>query len=458
MVLEKIAEFASRHNMFARGSALGVAVSGGADSVCLLEALVALRERFELGLRVLHVDHCLRAESKQDAAFVSALADRHGLPFELHVADAGALAESGRENLEQAARRIRLEFFHGRIGAAAVGRVATGHTLSDQAETVLFRLLRGSGTAGLAGILPVTREGLVRPMLAVTSAEARAFLSGRGIEWRDDHTNESREFMRNRIRLELLPLLEQDYNPAIQAQLAQMAGWARDEESYWAAEIPILFSRLAARKGRSWILDVAGVAGLRPAVARRLIRHAIQAAKGDLNQIEFQHVERILALAASLEGHGRVVAAGIDALRSFEWLRISRFEEEQTGRVQIATLPVPGEVALPGAAYRIRTTLVQGYNEGQRLQVLDWEKVSGPLQLRYWLPGDHYQPSGCDKSAKLKQMFQLGRVPLWERRFWPIIEGSQGILWSRRFGPSSAQSPTPDSRSVLLIEEIEENS
>jgi tRNA(Ile)-lysidine synthase len=444
--------------MFVAGTRVGVAVSGGADSVFLLEALAHLQASLGIGLHVLHVDHCLRADSKQDAAFSAAFAARHKLPFDLHVADVRAIAESEKENLEQAARRVRLDFFHRRIGAGVVDRVATGHTLSDQAETVLFRLLRGSGTAGLAGILPVTRDGLVRPLLAITSEEVRTYLRERGISWRVDQSNESLEFTRNRIRQELLPLLEAGYNPAIQTRLAQMADWARDEESYWGGEISKLFDDLAARKGCGWILDSRLLAELPPAVARRLIRHAIQAAKGDLLQIDFQHVERILALARSLEGHGRVVAAGVDVMRSFEWLRISPFEEEAVGRVQSAPLPVPGEAKLPGAAYRIRTKLSEGYNEEQIQQVLDWEKVSGPIQLRYWLPGDQYQPAGQQKPAKLKQMFQQERVPLWERRFWPIIEGSQGILWSRKFGPSIAQAPTKASPRVLLIEEIEENS
>ena len=218
--------------MFRAHEQAGVAVSGGADSVCLLEVLRELAPRWDLRLAVLHLDHGLRGEeSRQDAEFVRELARARELPFILERAELPA------GNLEEAAREARLRFFRERIAAGAVDSVAVGHTRSDQAETVLFRFLRGAGTAGLAGIHPVTGDGIVRPLLDVTRAETEAFLRARGIAWREDSTNASARFARNRIRHGLLPQLTRDWNPALEATLAKTADWALAEEAYWKDEI-----------------------------------------------------------------------------------------------------------------------------------------------------------------------------------------------------------------------------
>jgi tRNA(Ile)-lysidine synthase len=233
-LLDRIAQTIVRHRMFEPAQQVGVAVSGGADSVCLLHVLLELAPRWDLRLSVLHLDHGLRGEeSRQDAEFVRGLADRLGLALFLRETP---VAQSP-DNLEQAARQARLAFFRETIAGGAVQRVATGHTRSDQAETVLFRFLRGSGTAGLAGIRPVTSEGIVRPLIEVERSEVRQFLVDRGIAWREDSTNSSFQFARNRIRHELLPQIAREWNPAIGETLANTADWALAEEAWWEAEI-----------------------------------------------------------------------------------------------------------------------------------------------------------------------------------------------------------------------------
>src|SRR5579864_954304 len=224
--------------MFQTGQRVGVAVSGGADSVCLLHVLVELGPRWNLRLSVLHLNHQLRGEeSREDARFVAELAARLGLPFYLGEADVGRIARKSGDNLEQAARNERSRFFLDYLRSGAADRIALGHTRSDQAETVLFRFLRGSGSAGLAGIRPVTTDGFVRPLLNVDRANIEQYLRERNITWREDSTNLSLDFARNRIRRELLPMLEREWNPAIAETLAHTAEWAREEEAYWEAEI-----------------------------------------------------------------------------------------------------------------------------------------------------------------------------------------------------------------------------
>ncbi|MBL8217175.1 MAG: tRNA lysidine(34) synthetase TilS, partial [Bryobacterales bacterium] len=306
-ILEKIARYCHRQQLLREGMRLGAAVSGGADSVCLLRALCQLRASWNGPLHVLHVDHQLRASSSADAAFVRRLAAELDLPFHLEVVN--VTARGG--NLEQEARLARLAFFERLIRDGVVDAVATGHTQSDQAETVLFRLLRGTGPQGLAGILPKTAEGLVRPLLEVTRPEVETWLRDRGHDWVEDATNADPAFTRNRIRHQLLPHLTQEYNPGLVAQLGRTAELATDEEAFWAGYVNDWRER-NCRKGRFGSLELPSDA-LRAqpvAAARRCLRGVFERVKGDLKELEFGHTEAVLALMGQQEGSGRLQLAG----------------------------------------------------------------------------------------------------------------------------------------------------
>jgi len=458
-VLDRIAQTIARHRMFEPGQQVGVAVSGGADSVCLLYALLELAPRWDLRLSVLHLDHGLRGEeSRQDAEFVRALAARLGLPLSLREA---SVAQSP-DNLEQAARHARLAFFRETIASGGIERVATGHTRSDQAETVLFRFLRGSGTAGLAGIRPVTSEGIVRPLIEVERSEVRQFLIERGIVWREDSSNASLQFARNRIRHELLPQIAREWNPAIGETLAHTADWALAEEAWWDAEIDRLSSQHFTAQDGAILLRADLLSAQPPAVARRLVRRAMEMTKGDLRGIDFGHIAAVMDLARSTEGHGRLQAPGLDIFRSFEWLRFGQPGggglENRNYRLALA---VPGTVRVPGANLTISLELIDKsgslalpdwvYNDW--VGGLDWQRLSGSLELRNWRPGDEYQPVGYSGQEKIKALFQQARIPLWERRHWPVVTDGSSIIWARRFGPAAGLAAGQDAKAILRIRE-----
>jgi tRNA(Ile)-lysidine synthase len=475
-MLDHIASFITRHEMIPTSSRVGVAVSGGADSVFLLHALRELAPRWNLHLSVVHVEHGIRgAASKDDAEFVRQLAASFGLPFHIHHADLLAVDD----NQEQAARRVRQNFFAQLISSGMVDRVATGHTRNDQAETVLYRILRGSGLAGLCGILPVTEEGLVRPLLELERAEIEAWLRAHNIAWREDATNQDRAYARNRLRHEILPLLRETFNPRLNETLSNMATVAQDEERYWQDTLVGQVGNLRAdwqsaqtcagsqpaRRIPSCptILTTAQLTLASPAVARRLIRGAIQAVKGNLRQIDFPHVERILEMARSQDGHDRVQLPGVDVFRSFEWIRLAPAGADN-GRARdfSLTLEAPGSVELPGSTARItlqvleKTGIMQA--RGTLVNELDWQRLHPlggalpSLELRNWRPGDQYRPVGQSKQQKVKFLFQEARVPLWERGNWPIITYNGIIVWTRRFGAAAEFAAGPAARVVLRVE------
>jgi tRNA(Ile)-lysidine synthase len=459
-LLQRVIQTIERHRMLTPGQHAGVAVSGGADSVCLLHLLASLAARWNLRLTVLHLDHGLRGEeSREDAEFVGALAASLGLPVEIRRA---SLADAPG-NREQAARDARLEFFREAMAAHGLHRVAVGHTRSDQAETVLFRFLRGAGTAGLAAIRPVTPLGIVRPLLAIGREEVRQFLRGRNLPWREDSSNASPQFARNRIRHDLLPRLRAGWNPAIEATLAHTADWAQAEETWWEAEIDRLADGRLVDDGERLLLSADSLRQLPLAAARRLIRRAIERAKGDLAGVDFAHAEAVLALAARSSGTGSFAAAGMRVRRSFDWLCFSAVTPKPSAisgyRLRAE---VPGVLPVPGQAFSISMELLENretsgpaeciYN--RNVDFLDWQRLTGPLELRNWRPGDLFQPRGSTAEKKLKALFQEGRVPVWERPAWPVLTDRGAIVWTRRFGPAARVAAGSGTGPVLKIREI----
>jgi tRNA(Ile)-lysidine synthase len=363
-------------------------------------------------------------------------------------------------NLEEAAREARLSFFRQTIATGAVERVALGHTRSDQAETVLFRFLRGAGTAGLAGIRPVTSDGIVRPLLEIERAGVEAFLLERGLAWREDATNRSPQFARNRIRHDLLPRLARDWNPAIGETLANTADWALAEESYWEAEIGRLAPEWMREIGGAVILRTEALRCLPLAAARRLVRHAMARVKGDLRGIDFGHIAAVMRMAAATEGHGRLQSPGLDIFRSFDWLRLAPpGSDTLANRNYRFAATVPGSFEIPGPGGVLRLELVEiaetsgaldcVYNSGAG--GMDWERVSGVLELRNWRPGDRYQPVGRSAEDKIKTFFQEARIPLWERRHWPVLTDDSAIVWARRFGPAQRCAVRAGTRVALAV-------
>jgi tRNA(Ile)-lysidine synthase len=465
-MLDRIAQFIARHQMLPSSSRVGIAVSGGADSVFLLHAIRELAPRWDLQLSVIHVEHGMRgAASLEDAEFVKDLAQSFRLPFHLHSTSVPAI----HDNQEQAARRVRHAFFEQLIAGGMVDRVATGHTRSDQAETVLYRILRGSGLAGLAGILAVTKEGLVRPLLELDRAEIEAWLNERDIRWREDASNDNRNYARNRLRHEILPLLRETFNPNLDETLSNMATVARDEELYWESTLPRHQPPATSNQPlvpSSQTLEASQLAAAPPAVARRLIRRAIQAAKGDLRQIDFPHVERILEMARSEGGHDRVQLPGVEVIRSFEWMRFAPSGSVEVPDFALA-MDAPGSVELPRSRTRITLQVIEKTGIAQPcarvVNELDWQRfiprdgALPSLELRNWRPGDQYRPAGQSKHQKLKFLFQEARIPLWERGDWPIITYNGTIVWTLRFGAAAEFAAGPATRVVLRVEVSSEN-
>jgi tRNA(Ile)-lysidine synthase len=425
---------------------LGVGLSGGADSVALLRTLAERRAELGIVLHAAHLHHGLRgAEADGDAKFCRDLAASLGVEFHEARVDVEAEAQADRaagkaaESIEEAARRLRYRWFQqlmskGLPNAVALDAIATAHTLDDQAETVLGKLLRGAWTEGLSGIHPVLEfpEGkILRPLLGVTRADVEAYLGALGQPWREDSTNRQLDYTRNRIRHELLPLLE-GWNPQLRTHLAQMAELARDEEQWWSAEMErlapqqLLTGRAVRGGGRasagaapeSVALDVTRLAALAPAVQRRLLRLAA----GRLGAApDFAATEALRRMALEGGSGQRLeLAGGLRAERSPRELRLAR----QSATADGDGVPEPVEAAIPG--------LIEAAGFGLRLRVevdASQQAVETKAMLRVWRAGDRVRLRYTSGPRKVKEVLERMRVTGTSRVGWPVLEIGGRIVW-----------------------------
>ena len=281
------------------GERVLIGVSGGADSVALLHLLVRFQDAWRLRVAVVHVDHQLRPESAQDAAFVEELARRLKVPVTIVVRDVREAMRRQGWSLEDGARRLRYEAFQAVATRWAATKLALAHTADDQAETVLMRLLRGAGLTGLSAI-PMTRAlgdvTVIRPLLNVWKADLLEYLTIQHLSFRQDSTNGDARFLRNRIRTELLPLLEQAYNPRVKALLGQLAEQCRTDTLFLQEAAQRHWKRLVKSRNGQMALRISGFLKQPKALQRQLIRLAVQRLQGDLTGFEFRHwmeIERL---------------------------------------------------------------------------------------------------------------------------------------------------------------------
>ena len=443
-----------RHQLARPGERVLVALSGGADSVALLLILRELERDGALAVAgAAHLNHLLRgADADADEAFCADLSARLGVPFMSDRIDVVSLARAGKRSIEDAARTARYGFLERAADTLGADRVAVAHTKDDQAETFLLRLLRGAGARGLAAIHP--RAGrVIRPLIDLERGALREYLAAHGEAFREDATNADVSIPRNRVRHELIPLLQTRFSPAVTDVLAREAALARDDEEFLQAEAIKLAGRIVLTgntPGPADVhLDIDGLVRAPRALASRVVLGALQRQAGS-RPIHFDHVERVLALAGA--GGGAISLPGQDAVRTGGTILLrrrphavrrvgpKRRSREGGGNSFAFSLSIPGEVALdpqhltvtaerlPGtgaAAERQRKWAARGVEVGVAAGALRL-----PLAVRSRRPGDRFRPLGAPGDRKLQDFFVDRKVPRAERDTVPlVVDASDRIVW-----------------------------
>lgn len=435
------------------GMRLAVGLSGGADSVALLRALANRCGELGVVLHAAHLHHGLRgAEADGDLEFCRELAVRLGIPFHEARVDTAAearpdaTARKPGETIEEAARRLRYSWFRELMSKTPLDAVATAHTLDDQAETVLAKFLRGAWTEGLGGISPVLEfpEGrIIRPLLGVTRAEIEADLQALDQAWREDSSNRHLSFTRNRIRHELLPLLE-DWNPRLREHLAQMAELARDEEAWWQAELARLAPQLilpgkpvrggGRAAGTGLAIEVSRFAALGPALQRRLLRHAA----GQLGAApDFAATEALRRLALSGRAGQKCELEGLNGERTLRELRLEFGRAAGSAEAAPAyVVAVPGETDAPGFGLHLRVETpgasdLSNRDESNKQKLDANGHTSRAATLRNWKPGDRVRLRHSGGLRKVKEVLERLHVTGSDRAVWPVLELDGRIVWMK---------------------------
>lgn len=409
-------------------------VSGGADSVALLRALGELG-RCAPDIFVCHFNHRLRGrESDRDADFVARLCEKKRLPFEIRSEDTARFSKRRGVSIEQGARELRYGFFRDvceRIGAR---RTATAHTMDDRAETVLMRILRGSGNHGVSAIKPRS-GGLIRPFIGISRSEVIEYLEKTGEKWVEDGSNELTVFTRNRIRKQLVPLLE-TFNPRINFALNRLADAAELQSSYVSRRAEDAFGAVFFREGSEGVLagSVSAYRGLHGAVRSELLRAAYAKVKGGLERLEFSHVGAMDALLRSPRASGAVnLPCGVVLEKGYDVFAVSRAatpdgEYSETVKEEgIRTVPC-GALG-PVRAHFEKTSDVSLWGRRDTGH-FSLERACFPIEVRNFRPGDRTVPLGMKGTRKLKSIFIDRKIPSFLRKRLPIFTCKGDIIWA----------------------------
>jgi tRNA(Ile)-lysidine synthase len=466
LLADRVLATVRKHGMLPASGRVLVALSGGSDSVGLLHLFRELAARVELTIAgAAHLHHGLRPAADDDERFCRAMAGELGIPVCVERADVAAHAREWRTSLEDAGRRARYLFFDRAAKELGADAIATGHTLDDQAETFLLQLIRGAGPRGLSSIGP--KRGLVcRPLLDVRRAEIRGWLSARGIAWRDDESNADPAFTRNRVRHLLLPLLRQEFSPAIVDVLGREAAIARDDEAYLHGEAIEVARSVVLASEDAVDIDVSALRSLHPAIASRVVRIVLARLAPD-RYLGYDHIDAFLALARS-SGPSALSLPGQEARRTGDRIRLRRKFPHGFENSFRFPLSIPGEVLLERQGWAVSAELgdeAAGFGippgsdslhhrDGGRLTAaVRSAAVALPLSVRSRRRGDRLSPAGMHgRQKKLQDLFVDRKIARERRDAVPlVVDRDDRILWVVGEAPAEDFRVTEPSQGVLLL-------
>ena len=462
-VTEQVWRFIQEQSLIPPEKKLVVAVSGGPDSVCLLHILFKLREKLGIRLHVAHLNHLLRgADSDADARYVAELARQLDIPATIDQRDVRGYQTKQRLSPEEAAREVRYTFLAQVADSIGADRVAVGHTVDDHAETILMHLIRGTGTRGLRGLQPLTSWqssgktlNLIRPLLPISRRQTADYCQQLHLKPRLDASNLSLSPLRNRIRQQLLPLL-QSYNPQVTEALLRTACIATDDTAFLDEEASHLYDDIVREDKSTLILDKARFLQLPSAMKRYLLRNSIEKLLGTLKDIETRHIEEILA--ALNKPAGKIISLPEGLTFSIE------YDRYLLGRDPAAlspfpvlgaelTLKIPGETKLPGG--QITANIIKRAEMNEKgdgfIAYFNLNKVGDRLTVRTRQPGDRFQPLGMNQPKKLNEFMIDSKIPsAWRRRI-PLVCSPGQIIWVVGWRIDERVKVTENTRQILCL-------
>lgn len=442
---------AARYSMLYPGDTVLVAVSGGPDSVAMLHALHTRRDEFGITLHIAHLNHCIRGEaSDMDEEFVRALAGEWGIPATVERVDVPALRRALRAGEEEAARKARHDFLRRTAERVGAAKVALGHTSDDRAESVLMNVIRGTGIDGLGSIRPVSGS-LVRPLIDTCRSEVEEYVRENRLPFRVDESNTDTTYTRNRIRHELIPLLERDYNPRVKAALIRLADIADSASGFIESAAQSARDRVALRGA----IDAHMLSELFDALRYQVIRNEIGSMKGDLCDVAFEQVQRIVEALETGEDFTITLPSGIlYAVRRGNEFCVTRKVASPEVEPFDIPLAVPGRTVVPRAGLAIEATIIDSPKPARTppdTVLIPTDAIAGTLRVRNLRPGDRIIPFGMSGAKKLQDVFVDRKIPRAERALSAVVVDDDRILWVIGVVASEATRVIQDTRKAVEL-------
>ena len=469
--MEQTEKYVRNLDMIGKDDVVVAGVSGGADSVCLLFALCAMREHLGFTVKACHVNHGLRgADADADERYVKELCRKLGVECRVFHENVELIAAKRKQSLEEAGRTVRREAFEEMCAGETRAKIATAHHRDDNAETVLMNIARGTGLRGLCGIWPV-RGRWIRPLLWAGRSEIETFLREQGIAWCTDATNEEDVYTRNRIRHRVIPVLEREVNPAAGMHLTELSGQARELWDLLERETDRAVKRcVRMEENGKMALEKAALGSEHPAVRRQVIKRCIAQALGTEKDIAAVHVRNVLELFDRQCGRRVDLPGGVRAVRDYEGVGISRKEtgEKKDTGPDDAAVQIPGDTVLydgePGRAIKISCRIIECAGSAEQKEIpqksytkwLDYDIIKNGLSVRRRHPGDYLRIDRDGNKQKLKTYFVNEKIPAEEReRLWLIADGPE-IVWIPGYRMNCAYYVTESTERILEMKITEE--
>ncbi len=431
-ILSRVKRTIHRHQMILPSEQLGVAVSGGIDSVVLLDILASLKEELHISLLVLHLNHGIRGEeAERDQKFVQDLSKRYALPSLNKKVDVPSYMGETSLSLQEAARELRYRFFEEAMETQNLDKVAVGQSADDQAETVLMRFIKGGGTRGLKGIPYVREERYIRPLLDVWREELQGYAQQRGLAFVEDSSNLKTTYLRNQIRHELLPYLRK-YNPNIKERLLQLAQILGEDDLYLEVLAQELAKEIVKRNNEEVFIPISQLLSLPSTLQVRVLQRAFaHISAGKI--LEYPHLKGILRMAQEGGGSKRMpLPGGLWAIRVYDTLTLRKGEGTKEERLKEIALQVPGRTTLKDIGMGIEATIYEVRTSPRpdpQEAYLDYNRLIFPLRVRSYLPGDRFIPFGMKGRKKIKEFFTDLKIPHEQRKNIPLVISGADICW-----------------------------
>jgi len=453
-LVDKVKETIDKYNMLISGDKVLVSISAGPDSMALLHILLKLKDIYDINLHLFHLDHLTReGQSSIEAQFVKELSEKLELKLTLNVESAEKYAKKRGLSFETGARELRLNLIQKVANQEKITKIATGHNANDLAETIIMRLMRGTGTKGMIGI-PPTQGKFIRPLIYIFRDEIEKFCYENKINYRIDQTNLESYYFRNAIRNRLIPLMREISKKYFLKNLINFSKIYLEEDRFLNSLTKKIYYKISKRKNNDVYIPIIELNNLPHALNRRLLRLAIEEKKGELLDISFNAVEDIIdSLKNETEFFKFNLPKFIKVVKDKENLVIKKIEKQKIFFKK--EIPIEGTCILETLNLVIETKIVDGKDakikDNKKIAYLDYESIIPQLCVRPWKFGDRFIPLGLDKGKKLQDFFVDEKIAREKRKTIPILVDSEKIVWIVGYRIDERVKVKPETKKILIV-------